>query len=225
MTYAVELGPVRKDLRALDDKTRRRILRALIALEANPRPPGAKKLRGESELWRVRVGDYRILYSIEEARLVVLVVKIGHRRGGLSRRAIGTVARLPHSPREADHARRLQWLVEQIDRLDVRRPIHLRGLHYILASSADAVRPNGQTYINDEPCWNWLDPVAKAARWLGYIDWSDIKDERNEPHRVCRRPFGLSPTRRSGRPQAVRSSGLQPRRATCCRWAREAGDC
>jgi mRNA interferase RelE/StbE len=80
MTYAVELGPVRKDLRALDDKTRRRILRALIALEANPRPPGAKKLRGESELWRVRVGDYRILYSIEEARLVVLVVKIGHRR-------------------------------------------------------------------------------------------------------------------------------------------------
>ena len=46
-----------------------------------------------------------------------------------------------------------------------------------------------------------------------------------EPPRVCRRPFGLSPTRRSGRPQAVRSSGLQPRRATCCRWAREAGDC
>ena len=80
MTYAVELGPVRKDLRALDDKTRRRILRALVALEVNPRPPGAKKLRGESELWRVRVGDYRILYSIEEARLVVLVIKIGHRR-------------------------------------------------------------------------------------------------------------------------------------------------
>lgn len=51
-----------------------------MTLEANPRPPGAKKLRGESDLWRVRVGDYRILYSIEEARLVVLVVKIGHRR-------------------------------------------------------------------------------------------------------------------------------------------------
>ncbi|MGE5442270.1 MAG: type II toxin-antitoxin system RelE family toxin [Bacteroidota bacterium] len=80
MTYAVDLGPVRKDLRALDDKTRRRVLRAVMTLEANPRPPGAKKLRGESDLWRVRVGDYRILYSIEEARLVVLVVKIGHRR-------------------------------------------------------------------------------------------------------------------------------------------------
>ena len=52
----------------------------IVALEVNPRPPGARKLRGESELWRVRVGDYRILYSIEEARLVVLVVKIGHRR-------------------------------------------------------------------------------------------------------------------------------------------------
>ena len=79
MTYAVELGPVRKDLRALDDRTRHRILRAIVALEVNPRPPGARKLRG-SELWRVRVGDYRILYSIEEARLVVLVIKIGHRR-------------------------------------------------------------------------------------------------------------------------------------------------
>ena len=80
MTYAVELGPVRKDLRALDDKTRCRILRVIVALAVNPRPPGARKLRGGSELWRVRVGDYRILYSIEEARLVVLVVKIGHRR-------------------------------------------------------------------------------------------------------------------------------------------------
>lgn len=80
MSYVVDLGPVRKDLRALDDKTRRRVLRAVITLEANPRPPGAKKLRGDSELWRVRVGDYRILYSIEEARLVVLVVRIGHRR-------------------------------------------------------------------------------------------------------------------------------------------------
>jgi mRNA interferase RelE/StbE len=81
VTYTVELGPVRKDLRALDDKTRRRIFRAVMALEVNPRPPGAKKLSGEkSELWRVRVGDYRILYSIEEARLVVLVVKVGHRR-------------------------------------------------------------------------------------------------------------------------------------------------
>ena len=80
MTYAVELGPVRKDLRALDETIRRRVLSALVALEVNPRPPGAKKLRGSELLWRVRVGDYRILYSIEEARLVVLVIKIGHRR-------------------------------------------------------------------------------------------------------------------------------------------------
>lgn len=80
MTYTVDLGPVRKDLRALDDRTRRRIFRAIMALEVNPRPSGAKKLRGESDLWRVRVGNYRILYSVEEARLVVLVVKVGHRR-------------------------------------------------------------------------------------------------------------------------------------------------
>jgi mRNA interferase RelE/StbE len=80
VTYAVDLGPVRKDLRALDERVRHRVLRAVMVLEVNPRPPGAKKLRRESELWRVRVGDYRILYTIEEACLVVLVVKIGHRR-------------------------------------------------------------------------------------------------------------------------------------------------
>jgi mRNA interferase RelE/StbE len=59
--WTVELGPVRKDLRALDDKVLRRVLHAVKALQLSPRPEGAKKLRGESDLWRVRVGDYRIL--------------------------------------------------------------------------------------------------------------------------------------------------------------------
>ena len=77
--------------------------------------------------------------------------------------------------------RDLQWLVDQIERLHVRLPVHLRGLHYIVASATSAIRPNGEPYINDEQCWNWLEgTVAKAARWLCYLDWHDIKDERNE---------------------------------------------
>jgi mRNA interferase RelE/StbE len=51
----------------------------LHALENNPRPPGCVKLQGGDELYRVRVGDYRILYEVQDAVLVVLVVQIGHR--------------------------------------------------------------------------------------------------------------------------------------------------
>ena len=51
----------------------------LRALEANPRPTDVKKLKGRSA-WRVRVGDYRIIYEIHDRELVVIVVTIGHRR-------------------------------------------------------------------------------------------------------------------------------------------------
>jgi mRNA interferase RelE/StbE len=52
----------------------------LRGLENDPRPPGSIKLHGEEDLHRIRVGDYRILYQIQDAILVVLVVEIGHRR-------------------------------------------------------------------------------------------------------------------------------------------------
>lgn len=56
-------------------------LGAVIALLAqDPRPPGAVKLSGEDGLYRVRGGDYRAIYRIEDDRLLVLVVKVGHRR-------------------------------------------------------------------------------------------------------------------------------------------------
>ena len=51
-----------------------------MALETNPRPPGVKKLQGEEGIWRLRVGDYRVLYTIQHQELVILVLKIGHRR-------------------------------------------------------------------------------------------------------------------------------------------------
>ncbi len=52
----------------------------LEGLETDPRPPGASKLAGHENRWRVRAGDYRVLYEIQDDVLLVLVVRIGHRR-------------------------------------------------------------------------------------------------------------------------------------------------
>ena len=86
MPYRVELSPAaRRALGKLDAGTRERILRSLITLESDPRPSGAKKLKGEDG-YRFRVGDYRILYEIRDDRLLVLVIKVGHRRDVYRRR-------------------------------------------------------------------------------------------------------------------------------------------
>ena len=62
-----------------DAKLKRRIAAAIDGLAANPRPPGCTKLAGEDAVWRVRVGDYRILYEVHDDRLVVLVIRISKR--------------------------------------------------------------------------------------------------------------------------------------------------
>jgi mRNA interferase RelE/StbE len=58
----------------------RRVDAAILALAEVPHPPGSKKLQGEDDLYRIRVGDYRILYRVEENRLIILVVDVGNRR-------------------------------------------------------------------------------------------------------------------------------------------------
>ena len=79
--YAVEFLPsAAKTLSNLDPAVRRRIARRIDRLAAEPREGGAIKLRGADEVWRARVGDYRILYKVEDERLVILVIRIGHRR-------------------------------------------------------------------------------------------------------------------------------------------------
>ncbi len=80
MTYRVELGPVRKALRDLDATARRRVLAALVKLEEDPRHAGAKKLHGAGYLWRVRVGDLRAVYHVDDDASLVLVLRIAHRR-------------------------------------------------------------------------------------------------------------------------------------------------
>ena len=82
MNYHVDLRPVpQRFLRSLRDRAlAARLVAALRALSTIPRPPGCKKLRGEDNLWRIRVGDYRIVYAIHDRVLIVLVVAISHRR-------------------------------------------------------------------------------------------------------------------------------------------------
>ena len=68
-----------KQIRRLDKPIRERIRKRIRELAKTPRPAGAKRLRTRPD-WRIRVGDYRIVYRIEDQELVVLVVKVGHRK-------------------------------------------------------------------------------------------------------------------------------------------------
>ena len=78
--YRVELTPkARREILALSKDVQERIDTRILALADNPRPQGSKKLGGEDGLYRIRVGDYRIVYAIRDDILVVLVVRIGHR--------------------------------------------------------------------------------------------------------------------------------------------------
>jgi len=68
-----------KELEAVPLKDRRRLVARIEALATNPRPAGVQKLSGE-EKYRIRQGDYRILYQIVDEDLIVTVVRVGHRR-------------------------------------------------------------------------------------------------------------------------------------------------
>jgi mRNA interferase RelE/StbE len=69
-----------KELRRLPAKVIEKIVTMLKSLEENPRPVGCKKLKGYKNLWRIRVGDYRLVYAIEEVIMLVDVREIGHRK-------------------------------------------------------------------------------------------------------------------------------------------------
>jgi mRNA interferase RelE/StbE len=80
-SYRVEVKPsVERDLAGLEKRDRLRVARKIDALAEYPRPAGVEKLSGEDDLWRVRAGDYRIIYAIRDDVLLVLVVRVGHRR-------------------------------------------------------------------------------------------------------------------------------------------------
>jgi mRNA interferase RelE/StbE len=81
VAYLVQFTPAAaKALAGLDRGAQRRILAKVEGLASNPRPAGVKALQGEEGIYRLRVGDYRILYAVRDRELVVLVVDVGHRR-------------------------------------------------------------------------------------------------------------------------------------------------
>ncbi len=81
MTYRVPLAPsAARQLRRFDPQVRRRIQAALELLASEPRPPAAIQLVGGSGEWRVRTGDYRIVYEIHDDHLLILMLRMGHRR-------------------------------------------------------------------------------------------------------------------------------------------------
>jgi len=75
-----------RQLRKLDPAGRRRVQAVIELLADDPRPPSARQLVGGAGEWRVRTGDFRIIYEIHDRELVILVVKVGHRRDVYERR-------------------------------------------------------------------------------------------------------------------------------------------
>jgi len=81
VSYTVDARPrVRKDLRRLDPRAQQAVLAKMRSLTVNPRPPGTEPLRDHSPWLRVRVGDYRIIYMVDDEARSVTVAIVGHRR-------------------------------------------------------------------------------------------------------------------------------------------------
>jgi len=79
--FTVQIKPsARRELENLNDTLLGRIVTKIDALSADPRPTGCKKLHGFRNQWRLRVGDYRIVYSIDDSHKIVDVIRIRHRR-------------------------------------------------------------------------------------------------------------------------------------------------
>jgi mRNA interferase RelE/StbE len=79
--YSIEVKPsARKELEALPDDILARFLQKMEALRAAPRPAGCKELKGYKDQWRVRVGDWRVVYIINDAVKLISITRIAHRR-------------------------------------------------------------------------------------------------------------------------------------------------
>lgn len=69
-----------RDLRRLDVQQFQRIIREIRALAENPRPPGCHKIAGSERDWRIRIGDYRVIYEVDDKARTIKVMRVRHRR-------------------------------------------------------------------------------------------------------------------------------------------------
>lgn len=80
-SYSIEFSkPALKQLSKLPQKMRQKVADEIGSLADDPRPADCKKLSGEDDLYRIRTGDYRVIYRIQDDVLLVLVIRIGHRK-------------------------------------------------------------------------------------------------------------------------------------------------
>jgi mRNA interferase RelE/StbE len=81
MAYAIEFVPsARRQLQKLPREVQLKLSQRIGSLSVDPHPIGSRKLKGSDELWRIRVSDYRVIYEVQDKILVVLVVRVAHRR-------------------------------------------------------------------------------------------------------------------------------------------------
>jgi mRNA interferase RelE/StbE len=79
--YALEITTsAQKELDSIDDPLFERIDRKILALAGDPRPVGSKKLKGFKDSWRIRIGDWRVVYVVDDAAKLVTVTRVAHRR-------------------------------------------------------------------------------------------------------------------------------------------------
>jgi hypothetical protein len=147
-------------------------------------------------LWKVRNREAGLFdddgHKIRQDRTPLrdrIEQEIGRSGGRLPLETL-TVLHRSHDPYRIDNPaghRDGRWFQELIERfLGSTATVHLRGFHYILVSAADIVKPsNGKIYRNTDADFQWLvEHAARHARWLGYVDFERIVDERNTPPEV-----------------------------------------
>lgn len=81
MNYRIELTlTAHRELKALSDDRYARIVQAISGLKGEPRPPGVRKLKGALSGWRIRVGTFRVLYEVDDARKIVTIFRVTDRK-------------------------------------------------------------------------------------------------------------------------------------------------
>lgn len=81
MHYLIKFTPhAARSFRKLPRDVQKRIAPSIDLLKGNPMPPGSEKLKGADDTYRIRVGDYRILYEVHDAELIICIIETGHRR-------------------------------------------------------------------------------------------------------------------------------------------------
>ncbi len=111
----------------------------------------------------------------------IISAAVDHHGGKLGDWSVLSAANDPYRLDTPANHRDGSWFAEQLQSLGVELPLHNRGIHYAFAASGEIIKPDGNPYLNNDDNWHWLEKASKKARWLGYVPFDSITDERNAP--------------------------------------------